>query len=154
MEKYKKIQKTTHPNSPYTKTGRKLYHNDRRLSRNHSRVPEWNFTNELHILPNNSNNETLKYKVIRKEEIFTIIKKLKNNKTPGYDLITLKMLKKIPAKAVRFLTILLNAIYRVGNFLQIWKCAEIILLQKPGKNPKFPSSYMLVDWTDKYTSWR
>ena len=43
------------------------------------------FTNELHIPPNNSNNETLKYKAIRKEEIFTIIKKLKNNKTPGYD---------------------------------------------------------------------
>ena len=43
------------------------------------------FTNEPHIPPNNSNNETLKYKAIRKEEIFTIIKKLKNNKTPGYD---------------------------------------------------------------------
>ena len=51
------------------------------------------------------------------------------------------MLKKIAAKAVRFLTILINAIYRIGNFPQIWKCAEIIPLQKPGKNPKFPSSY-------------
>ena len=35
------------------------------------------FTNESHIPPNNSNNEILKYKVIRKEEIFTIIKKQK-----------------------------------------------------------------------------
>ena len=99
------------------------------------------FTNEPHIPPNNSNNETLKYKAIRKEEIFTIIKKLENNKTPVYHLITAKMLKKIPAEAGRFLTILINAIYKVGNFPQIWKCAEIIPLQKPDKNPKFPSSY-------------
>nr|KAF7398329.1 hypothetical protein H0235_016337 [Vespula pensylvanica] len=29
----------------------------------------------------------------------------------------------------------------IGYFLQIWKCAEIILLQKPSKNPRSPSSY-------------
>ena len=52
------------------------------------------FTNEPHIPPNNSNSEILKYKAIEKKEIFTIIKKLKNNKTLGYDLITAKMLQK------------------------------------------------------------
>ena len=50
------------------------------------------------IPPNNNNNERLKYKAIRKEEIFTIIKKLKINKTPGYDLIT-KNAKKNPGQS-------------------------------------------------------
>ena len=90
------------------------------------------FTNKPHIPPNNSNNETLKYKAIRKEEIFTIIKQLKINKIPGYDLIIAKMLKKVPAKAIRFLTILINAIYRVGNFpLEVCRNHTSTKRQKP-----------------------
>ena len=52
------------------------------------------------------------------------------------------MLKKIPAKAIRFLTILINGIYNWDR--QLPPDLEVCRhhpLQKPGKNLKFPSSY-------------
>ncbi|KMQ93693.1 reverse transcriptase [Lasius niger] len=51
------------------------------------------------------------------------------------------MLKELPEKALRFLTIIYNAILRLNHFPVQWKVAQIILLPKPGKNLEDITSY-------------
>ncbi|KAK2575239.1 hypothetical protein KPH14_012754 [Odynerus spinipes] len=48
-------------------------------------------------------------------EVKNHIKQLKNKKAPGYDLINGQIIKELPDKAIRYLTILYNAILRLGN---------------------------------------
>lgn len=78
---------------------------------------------------------------VRRQEISSLIKGLHENKSPGYDLITGKILKELPDKAVRLLTIIFNAILRVGYFPDQWKVAQVITVQKPGKPPNDVTSY-------------
>lgn len=68
---------------------------------------------------------------IKVKEVQTIIQNLKTNKAPGYDLITGRVLKELPQKAFRFITIIYNAILRLNYFPTQWKVAQII--PKPGK---------------------
>jgi hypothetical protein len=49
-------------------------------------------------------------------EISEIIKKLPNRKSPGHDLITNSILKKLPNKAVLFMTALFNVLLKLGYF--------------------------------------
>lgn len=51
-------------------------------------------------------------------EISEIVKKLPNRKFPGHDLITnsTRILKKLPKKAVVFLTVLFNALFKLSYF--------------------------------------
>ncbi|CAB0039188.1 unnamed protein product [Trichogramma brassicae] len=74
-------------------------------------------------------------------EVQNLIRKLKARKSPGYDGITAKALIELPAKAVRFLTILINACFRLKYFPSQWKVAQIILIPKPGKPVELPTSY-------------
>lgn len=62
-----------------------------------------------------------------------IQKDLNAKKAPEYDLITGKILKELPAKALRFLTIIYNAVLRINYYPSQWKVAQTILLPKPGK---------------------
>ena len=52
------------------------------------------------------------------QEIRNIIDKTKNNKAPGIDLINGKILKNLPPKAIRLMTIIFNAILRIQYFPQ------------------------------------
>lgn len=54
-------------------------------------------------------------------------------KSPGFDLITGKILQELPEKAVKFIVLLFNAILRIGFFPDQWKVAKVILINKPGK---------------------
>lgn len=47
-------------------------------------------------------------------EVLNIIKKLKNNKYLGHDMITNKIVKKLLRKAVLFLTYIYNSILRLS----------------------------------------
>lgn len=71
----------------------------------------------------------------------TITKDLKPFKASGYDSINGKVLKELPKKAILFLTILFNAILRIGHFPTQWKLSEIIMIGKPGKPPNQTTSY-------------
>lgn len=71
-------------------------------------------------------------------EINEIIKRLQNKKSPGHDLITNAILKKILKKAI---TYLFNSLMRIGHFPTEWKKATIIMIKKPGKDNKSPNSY-------------
>lgn len=80
-------------------------------------------------------------KRLRTKEIRSVIRGLKNNKSPGYDLITSKVLKELPEKGYKFLTKLFNAILTLGCWPDQLKVATIILILKPGKPPEQASSY-------------
>lgn len=77
------------------------------------------------------------------------IKQIKNvlahnvhpRKAPGYDLITGEILKNLPMVSIRLITMIFNAILRLGYFPMQWKVAQVILIQKPGKDPSEVSSY-------------
>lgn len=75
-------------------------------------------------------------------EIVTMIKrKLSAKKSPGFDLITGRLLKELPRKAILLLTAIFNAILRVGYYPLHWKIAHIILIPKPGKPINELTSY-------------
>ena len=75
------------------------------------------------------------------QEIRNIIDKTKNNKAPGIDLINGKILKNLPPKAIRLMTIIFNAILRIQYFPKPWKLAQFKMLHKPGKDPHQTASY-------------
>ncbi|GBO39415.1 RNA-directed DNA polymerase from mobile element jockey [Araneus ventricosus] len=74
-------------------------------------------------------------------EILTIIAKLNIRKTSGPDKIPNKALKLITPNALTFLTKIFNKCLTFNYFPLRWKQANIIMLSKPGKDPKFPQSY-------------
>lgn len=80
-------------------------------------------------------------KAVKIKEINHIIKNLKNRKSPGIDNVNGKLLKELPPKAKRFITIIMNAIIRLSYFPSQWKIAKIILIAKPGKAPELVTSY-------------
>ncbi|KAL4121449.1 hypothetical protein QTP88_013963 [Uroleucon formosanum] len=74
-------------------------------------------------------------------EIKHLISKLKPRKSPGYDLITNKILQHLPNKTLLLLTFIYNSMLRLSHFPQIWKFSMVILIHKPGKPKHMPSSY-------------
>jgi len=64
---------------------------------------------------------------------------IKNNinpqKAPGFDLITGEVLQQLPRKAIVKITKLINAAFRLKYVPRLWKVAEVIMIQKPGKPP-------------------
>ena len=78
---------------------------------------------------------------VKNKEVIKIIKSLKTKKSPGYDGIDGKLLKELPQKGIRFITILMNSIIRLRYFPAQWKVAQIILIPKPGKPTELTTSY-------------
>jgi hypothetical protein len=62
-------------------------------------------------------------------------------KAPDMDLLIPKMLKDLPRKGVPLLTYLFSAILRYHYWPRKLKLAEIILISKPGTDPKKVKSY-------------
>jgi hypothetical protein len=67
-------------------------------------------------------------------DIQTAITHLHPKKSPGYELITGKILKELPIIGTKYLTQLFNAIL-LNYFPTRLKVAQIILILKPGKPP-------------------
>jgi hypothetical protein len=80
-------------------------------------------------------------------EVTREIRKLDSKKAPGFDLITARLLKELPKKAIVFLTILINATLRTFHVPALWKTSEIIMIHKAGKPPSEPSSYRPISLT-------
>uniref|UniRef100_A0A6M2DME9 Putative rna-directed dna polymerase from mobile element jockey n=1 Tax=Xenopsylla cheopis TaxID=163159 RepID=A0A6M2DME9_XENCH len=78
---------------------------------------------------------------IKISKIYESIRSSKAGKTPGPDRISNYILKMLPPKALRYITILFNSIIRIKYYPTQWKTARIILIPKPGKDPTQPSSY-------------
>jgi hypothetical protein len=80
-------------------------------------------------------------------EVKEEIKKLNIKKSPGYDTIDGYVTKSLPTKALILLTNIYNAILRLSHFPSQWKCAEIIMIEKPvNRRIKLPLIDLLVCW--------
>lgn len=84
---------------------------------------------------------SLPAKPITPQEIKYYITKLHNNKSPGYDLINNKILKKLTNKAILLLTHIYNTMLRLSYIPPIWKFSTIILIAKPEKPKHLVTSY-------------
>ncbi|KAL4126829.1 hypothetical protein QTP88_011038 [Uroleucon formosanum] len=78
---------------------------------------------------------------INSTEIKNNIKSEPHRKSPGADQITNQMLKKLPNKAITFLTNLFNGLLNIGYFPLSWKKVIIIVLNKPGKDKSNSENY-------------
>jgi hypothetical protein len=65
----------------------------------------------------------------------TAINTLTAKKSPGYELITSKILKELSIIGIKYLTQLFHAILLKGLFPAQWKVVQIILTPKSGKPP-------------------
>ena len=81
----------------------------------------------------------LPLKIINRAEI--VIKNLKDNKAPGYALITAKILTELPTKAIVFIMYIFNACLTRNYLPSQWKVAEVKMIRKPAKNVSFVESY-------------
>lgn len=72
-------------------------------------------------------------KFISLSEVRNQIRMLNKKKSPGYDLIDGNVISKLTHKCIVFLTLIYNSIIRLNHFPSQWKCAEIIMIQKPNK---------------------
>jgi len=77
----------------------------------------------------------------KKTEVRKAFKKLRPTKSPGYDLITGKVLQELPETGTRAITQLFNGILRTGHYPNQWKVSQVIPILKPGKPPEEAQSY-------------
>lgn len=78
---------------------------------------------------------------ISPNEIFELIKKLPNKKSPGHDRITANILKNLPRHGLAYLNNIFNSALRLGYYPNSWKHSLIIPIPKPQKNLNLPSNY-------------
>ena len=67
------------------------------------------------------------------EEIWCILKSIKNKKSYGPDAIPNIVLKKLPRSAHEYLANMINCILGLGHYPEPWKIAYILPIPKPGK---------------------
>ena len=65
-------------------------------------------------------------------------------KTPGFDLITPRILHHLPPKGIIFLTYIFNSVLRTTYFPTSWKLAVILMIPKPKKHPDLPVCGVLI----------
>lgn len=66
-------------------------------------------------------------------KIQSITNEMTVKNAPGFDLITLKILKDLLGKGIKFITIIFNAIIRLEYFPDQWRVAQIKMISKPRK---------------------
>lgn len=74
-------------------------------------------------------------------EVKSIISHFKTSKSPGFDQIQNILIKKLPVRMILLLTIIINSCIKIGYFPDTFKCAKVVPIRKPDKNPNLSSSY-------------
>ena len=102
-----------------------------------------NDNNPSHLiqLPNTSKTDYTDFVKLTVNKIIQKIEELNDKKAAGYDLITGKILKMLPKRAVSYIRNLFNACLRLQYYPTLWKIAEITAIPKVGKDAALPSSY-------------
>lgn len=80
-----------------------------------------------------------KFKI--REIIQTIQKHINPKKSPGFDLITGRILHELSPKCLKLITMIFNAVLRTKYVPMQWKVAQVIMIPKPGKQLEEVSSY-------------
>lgn len=83
----------------------------------------------------------LPIKKFKVSEVKDTINKLNPKKTPGYDMVTGKLVKELTIKGITYITHVFNAILRTNYYPEQWKRAQIIMIPKPGKDLNKVESY-------------
>jgi len=73
------------------------------------------------------------------------ITELDNNKSPGYDLMNNKVLKKSTNKIILFLTCIYNTMLKQSYFSQVWKFSTIIFVSQTEKPKHLGISYCSIN---------
>lgn len=97
--------------------------------------------NEIDEYLSSPNQMCLPLKHVTLNELRRDIRKLKQGKCPGYDLIDATLLKHLPKKGLLLILAILNACLRLSFYPSQWKIAQVIMIQKPGKPPQDVTSY-------------
>ncbi|CAH2094959.1 unnamed protein product [Euphydryas editha] len=90
---------------------------------------------------------TTQFSQLRCEDMITplelrkTIQRLPKRKAPGKDEITNATLTKLPKNCIQAITTLYNGILQTGHFPEAWKQGRVIVIPKPGKDKRLPSSY-------------
>ena len=71
-------------------------------------------------------------------EIARIIRRSPSRSSPGSDLVTYEMLRRLPVNALRYLCHLFTCAFSLGYFPPAWKHGVVLAFAKPGKPPFFP----------------
>lgn len=74
-------------------------------------------------------------------EVKQTIQKYSLKKSPGFDLITVEVVRCLPKKAIVLITYIFNAILRLSYFPMLWKFSKIVLFSKPDKPLDTPTSF-------------
>lgn len=75
------------------------------------------------------------------DEIEPLLSSLKNQKSPGPDKISNRLIKKLPKRGVVYIAFIINSCLKLNYFPATWKSASVIPVPKPNKCPSNPSSY-------------
>ncbi|CAH2092081.1 unnamed protein product [Euphydryas editha] len=90
---------------------------------------------------------TTQFSQLRCEDMITplelrkTIQRLPKRKAPGKDGITNATLTKLPKNCIQAIITLYNGILQTGHFPEAWKQGRVIVIPKPGKDKRLPSSY-------------
>ncbi|KAI5692616.1 hypothetical protein M8J75_000825 [Diaphorina citri] len=88
-----------------------------------------------------NNDDNYEQLYTNRNEVQTIISKLKNTKAPGEDGIQGIILKKLPDSLLEVFVDILNSAIRNDYFPSTWKNANVIPIHKPNKDPHLATSY-------------
>ncbi|KFM71122.1 putative RNA-directed DNA polymerase from transposon X-element, partial [Stegodyphus mimosarum] len=110
----------------------------------HEEISPFDYTinNEVEEIKLKSNRDYVKF--TSPKEIQEILKKLKNKKARGFDNISNEALKALPKNCIVLLCNLINSCIKLSYFPKKWKHSIVIMIPKPGKNPKEVSRYRLI----------
>ncbi|KAL4142032.1 hypothetical protein QTP88_004564 [Uroleucon formosanum] len=109
--------------------------------KSHSILPENSHLDQGNKYINSPLPMSLPAKHTTPNEIFSIIKSLKINKSPGHDQISNKIVKNFPPKTIIQFIHIYNATLRLSHFPSTWKSAVFIPILKPSKPPDKAESY-------------
>lgn len=86
-------------------------------------------------------NRTLQKYLTNPNELKKLAKTFSNDKTPGLDGITYRLIKNISNKAYCQLSYIVNAVLALQHYPRAWKQAAVIPIAKPGKEATSPENY-------------
>ncbi|GBP86406.1 Probable RNA-directed DNA polymerase from transposon BS [Eumeta japonica] len=89
--------------------------------------------NEIDEYLSSPNQLCLPLKHVTLYELSREIRKLKEGKCPGYDLVDATLLKQLPKKGLLLILAIFNACLRLSFYPSQWKIAQVVMIQKPGK---------------------
>ena len=104
------------------------YHSSRKFN-----IDNNNYTEEIQNFLNSPCPMEWPIKHIKPKEVREEVAKHNSKKSPGYDCITGRVIQNLSKKAILYLTFIFICILRLNHVPSQWKCAEVIMIYKPGK---------------------